>query len=338
MTAFPTVNMDDSPDTTSRTGTLSLGSDTELLLQILTGLSPADIRFDCPSTASITTGTGNDTLNVQSTLCQVSLDSAGGLDSVNVGAGGPSGQPGTVQQIEALLTVNNSQGRTALYVNDSGDAQGQSATIGAAAITGLAPADIDYAGSELASLTVRGGFGGNSFAVTGTPAGAGVRGASGPTVTLYTGNANYTVQLGAALNTLDGIHGPLVIFGQAAQDRLDMNDQGSSGHTYTLNSTLGASTLTRSGAAPITYDKTMETTVIHGAQGVNTYTINSPSPTVHVTINTSGNQNTLIGPNQPNTVWQILAPDTGRLGLIAFQGMQNLVGGRAASNTFHFTS
>src|SRR5207249_811246 len=139
-----------------------------------------------------------------------------------------------------------------------------------------------YAGTELVSLTVRGGTGGNLFYVRSTPgAGSSER---APTVFLFSGMGVDTVNVGDYNTTLDGIQGPLVVTGQGAQDTLTIHDDGShAAHTYTLTSTPTTSTLHRGGAAPmiapITFDGSTETILIKGSGNVDTYTVQSPNST-----------------------------------------------------------
>jgi hypothetical protein len=339
--AYAQIHIDDSADTKPRVGTLDtvVPAGETLPFGTIMGLAPALIQFQWAGTdlVTITTGKASDTFYVRSTQTQVLLDSAGGRDTVNVGGMGPSGTPGDVQSIKGRVSVSNSKGLTELNVDDSGDKQSKSATITSSLLTGLAPADIAYKGNQLASLTIRGGSGGNIFYVRSTP-GGGPSGGFGPNVALFTGSGADTVNVGDYNNTLDGIQGPLVVMGQGAHDTLNVNDQGSNAaHTYLLTSTPTTSTIKRSGAAPITYDNTTDTVIVKGSNGVDTYTVQSPIPAIPVTFQGTGTMNTLLGPNVANTLWQIIGHDAGRLGLVAFSGMQNLVGG-GSSNTFHFSS
>src|SRR5262249_7837270 len=149
---------------------------------------------------------------------------------------------------------------------------------------------------------------------------------------------NDTVTAGDAAYGLDNFKGPLIITGQAGPDALLITDQAMlTAQCYTLTSTPTTSSLTRSGAAPITWDKTTEAVTVQGGSATNTFIVKTPTPAFPVIFHGRGSMNTLVGPNLPNTSWLINGPDQGTLGLVGFQGMQNLIGG-GSSNAFHFTS
>jgi hypothetical protein len=338
--AATSIKIDDFNDLTARIGTLDtmVPAGETLPFGVITGMTPASgsIQFQWSGTTavSIITGHASNTFNVLSTSCPVFFDSAGD-NTVDVGGTGPRGLPGSVQGIAGSVLVRNSNGHTQLIVDDAGDAQTHSATINSSSITNLATADIDYVGNQLASLTIFGGSNLNDFFVRSTPTGSPT--AAGPAVSLILGSGIDFVDVGDAYNRLDGIQGPLVVSGQGGQHTLSLYDQGSNAHTYTLTSTPTTSTLARSGAAPITYDNAAGYVIVNGSTGVDTYTVQSPKPAIQVTFHGAGTMNTLVGPNLPNTTWQITGPDTGQLGVVYFDGMQNLVGG-GSSNTFHFST
>jgi hypothetical protein len=122
----------------------------------------------------IKSGGGNDTVNIRAAVKPVTLDGVGGQDTVILGKGG------NMQAIAAPVKIINLGGHTALTLDDSTDAVGQSATldvkpdaVGAATglfatITNLAPGAISIRGSDISSLVVRGGSGGNTFTVANT--------------------------------------------------------------------------------------------------------------------------------------------------------------------------
>jgi hypothetical protein len=76
--------------------------------------------------------------------------------------------------------------------------------------------------SSLASLTVRGGSGGDTFNTLGTVAGA--------TTTINGGAGNDTFQVGQ--NDVAGIQGPLVLDGGAGSNSVTVNDQGTSADKF----------------------------------------------------------------------------------------------------------
>jgi hypothetical protein len=150
-----------------------------------------------------------------------------------------------VQGVLGHLDVENGNGQSVVTVNGAADTIGRTATLSftnfIGTIGGLAPAPITYATFSVSPLTVEGGSGGNVFNVQSTPAGF--------TTNILAGAGNDTVNVGNTANSLDGIQGPLFLNGEGGFNVLNINDQGSTGHSITVTS----STVQRSGAALITY-------------------------------------------------------------------------------------
>jgi Ca2+-binding RTX toxin-like protein len=116
-----------------------------------------------------------------------------------------------VQQINGAVSISNpGRGTPTLTADDSGDtAAGRNVTISTMSITGLAPATISYTG--ISALTVKGGSGGNTFIVAGTPANA--------TTTLDSGSGNDTV-------TVQNTSGPLTVNGGGGSDTVTIGNSG----------------------------------------------------------------------------------------------------------------
>src|SRR5262249_6290177 len=121
-----------------------------------------------------------------------------------------------------------------LAVDDSADATGRAATIGAAGIMGLAPATINYAGAGLAALTVKRGSGGNTFTVAGPTA---------PT-TLDSGAGN-------DIATVPSTQKPLTVEGQDGADSVSIAAAGLAGRV-TLSNAEGSIALTVDDSADAT--------------------------------------------------------------------------------------
>ena len=102
---------------------------------------------------NITTGSGNDTVNVLATGVPTNLSTSGGHDTVNVG------NAGSVQGILGALTIQNPPSFTTLNVNDSADTVARTVTLSTfvsgganwGSITGLAPAAINYKYADTSS-------------------------------------------------------------------------------------------------------------------------------------------------------------------------------------------
>jgi hypothetical protein len=211
--------VDDSADATARTLTVTGTT--------LTGLAGLISYVPDPgngvSSLTFDPGSGGTTIDVLTTSVPTAIHSQGN-DTVVVS------NNGSVQGIQANLSIDNAGGSTAVTVDDSADMTARTATLTASALTGLAPAAIGY-GPGVSSLTVNGGSGGNSFAVQGTAA------LSGGT-TLNAGAGGDTISVGSAANTLDPLLGPLAVNGQGGNTTLNYNDQGATqanNYQYTVS-------------------------------------------------------------------------------------------------------
>jgi hypothetical protein len=119
---YTTLNVNDCPDPVARNITLSVNLVTGI--GTIAGLAPAPITytiFDL-NALNVTTGLGNDVVNVWSTApgFMVTLDSCGGADTVNVG------DPVLgLHAIQGVLYVRNTPWFTTLNINDCPDPVGQ---------------------------------------------------------------------------------------------------------------------------------------------------------------------------------------------------------------------
>jgi hypothetical protein len=279
------LSINDSADTTARTATLSAFDN-------LTGLAPSAIQWVPTSTATggvtgltvdagsggntftvqgtsnfyhntiLSTGTGNDMVNVEATTGALAIANPGGQDSVYVGSNGSS-LGGNVQGIHGVVLVGG-VGATALTVDDGGDTTGRAATLSNSpffggflgGVTGLAPASIAWVPTSSASggvtgLAVYGGSGGNTFTVTNTSnffgstllnTGTGndtvnVEGTTGTLTDYNPGGQDTTVvgSNGSALGgNVQGINGQVYVYGPGGTI-LSIDDSGdSAGRTATL--------------------------------------------------------------------------------------------------------
>jgi hypothetical protein len=289
---------------------------------IISGLAPAEIRYGYRTTkfVDITTGPGKNTVNVEGSGVPTNLHNDLGQETVNIGNGG------LLSDIQGSLGIGNTGGIITksppaidLVLDDSADSQSKTVVLGgigsgSGLISGFAPAYVDCDPSSLISLILDGGRGGNKFNVQvldpGTP------------VTINTGQGTNTVNVGSTSNSLDSILGPLTVDGHAT-DTINVNDQGSStGHNYGLTS----STLTRSGAATLSFNSVGKLEVNAGG-GTNKFTATSIPPATAVTLTGGSGSNTLVGPNSTNT-WDITGTNAGTLdGSVTFSAVQNLTGG-----------
>jgi hypothetical protein len=173
------VVLDGSNDTKAQLATLSSDGTTDTI----TGLAPSNITVKASDlkdftldggsggntfvldglgavgTATLNTGIGPDTVNVQptSSVGPLNINGQAGSDTVNLGSAG------SVQQLTGVVNVTNGAATT-LTVNDTSDPTARAVTVGTTAVTGLAPAPINFAG--VPALTIDGGGPSDTFAVT----------------------------------------------------------------------------------------------------------------------------------------------------------------------------
>jgi autotransporter-associated beta strand protein len=148
----------------------------------------------------VNTGDGTDTVNVLRTIVPVTINNGGGFhgDRVNVG------NSGTVQGIQASVTVTNPVNFTTVSVDDSADGSQRSAsvdltTIGGYAyerVAGLSTAPIQTKVMDTDSITVHTGFGGATVNVwaTGVPT----------TLTSHGANTGVLVGSGGSVQNITG--------------------------------------------------------------------------------------------------------------------------------------
>jgi hypothetical protein len=223
-----------------------------------------------------------DTFNVNSTFNALAIQGTSGADVVNIG------NAGSVQGIASAVTVANTGSFTALTIDDSADATGRAVTVTNASVTGLAPAAINYAQSDLRSLTVNAGNGGNTFAVTSTP------GNAFPVVNSInsgTGSDTYTI-------AGSGLQDTNIFNGGTGNDTFNLNGYAAVGVGVTIsgkaNTAAGDTLIFDAQGAAVNYSPT---TLSDGTGKVVNYdtienlTINNAAP---ITINGDGTANTLL--------------------------------------------
>jgi hypothetical protein len=129
-----------------------------------TGPSTIDIRGTGANAPITVLGDqGNETVAVRANSSPVSIDGGGGTDSVTVGT--QADGSGSMNAIGAKVTVSNV---SYLTVDDSSSFAKRSATITSTTVNGLGGAPVFYSG-VLASLSVKGGTGDNTFDILSTP-------------------------------------------------------------------------------------------------------------------------------------------------------------------------
>jgi hypothetical protein len=117
------------------------------------------------SNTFLSTGNGNDAVNIYATSGGLYLDNPGGFDITDVGMGNTS-------KLNGFVFVG-AEGSTSLAVDDSSDATGRTVTMGDGNVYGLGSGGVFWSATSAAtggvtSLTVRGGSGGNTFNINNT--------------------------------------------------------------------------------------------------------------------------------------------------------------------------
>jgi Ca2+-binding RTX toxin-like protein len=150
-------------------------------------------------------------------------------------------------------------------------------------------------------------------------------------VTINAGAGKETINVGSTGKTLDAIQGPVTVAGGSKKlTTVNLNDQGATGdETYTI----AANSVTRSGAAPITFG-TFKKIAVNGGGGNNEFAL-AATPASAVTVTGGVGANTLFGLNQNNT-WSITGADAGKVGNVSFKAVGNLVGGTGV-DVFQFS-
>jgi hypothetical protein len=364
--------VEDGTDTTGHTATLTGTS--------LTGLSPAPIEWT-PSAAAtggvtflaidgsaaagtynvantpnlryntdLSTGAGNDIVNIAGTTSPLDVYNSGGQDFVYIGNGTLAGVNGNVSVSGA--------GSTYLYVQDGSDTTSHKATLDQFGLTGLSTGGIFWSASPSSTggvtfLDITGSAAGSTYSVTNTPnlfyytilntgAGSDQVFVSGTTGKLYVDNTGSLDEVYVTGNgTLATINGAVDVYGAGATYLYveDIYD------TTTRTATLTGNALTGLSPAPIEWTASSSPTgggvtslVLYGSAANNAYdVVGIPNFYYGTAILGGSGTNTLIGPNTTNT-WTITGADAGNLdGKVGFTNIANLVGGTGV-DTFAFTA
>ena len=295
-----------------------------------------------PGATNIVTGSGLDSINVLATTGELDIANLylipnqvqqfipNSINTITIGSLAPA-IGGTLANINGPVEVTYGG---SLIVDDSGDTASRTATLAtdpiftALDLSGLSPAPIlDFVGTgslSTGNFIINGSSGANTYNIRNTHAGM--------NTVLNAGSGNDVVNVGSGGNTstLDSIQGPLTVNSQTSQTALNFNDQGSTtGQAYALTST----SLSRSGAATITYDP-VTSLAINAGSGNDSLTVVNTAPGTPVAFNGGGGVNTLIGPDFAST-FIITSLNAGRVGNVTFSSVQNLVGG-AGNDSFAF--
>ncbi|CAN5488325.1 hypothetical protein BH09PLA1_BH09PLA1_02220 [soil metagenome] len=162
------LTIHDGPDTTARTATLQNAIVNGSTYSEWAGLAPAPIRYKDQLSATVTFGTGADTIAVRQTQGDLNLSSTGGVDTYTIG-----GASNGAQSVLGNITLTNPPDHNIITLSDVGDTVGRTATLDDVTIsgapygrlTGLAPATINWKYNDTTSINITHGSGADSLAV-----------------------------------------------------------------------------------------------------------------------------------------------------------------------------
>jgi hypothetical protein len=350
------ILVDNSADATNRTVTLDTVVNGGSNYGRIQGLAPAQILFKYTDTSTvlIKTGTGTETVNVLATGVLGSGAGATTLEGHSANTTVNVGNSNSIANILGALTINNAASYTTVNINDSADSANHSnVVLTATSLTGLSQGAINFGSNALASLTITGGSGNNTYTIANTQnsgvaggnlttlnTGSGadtvnVQGTSAAlTIKSDTGSGADVINLGNASNLLSDIKAAVTVTA-ASTDTLALNDQGdSSARTLTVTDTSlawGGPTVTYSGLKALT---------INGGKGGNTFKMTATSSSAAVTIVGGSGSNTLADNDAGNT-WALSGSNAGTLSgsnygtNIVFSQVGSLKAG-AGGDTFQF--
>jgi hypothetical protein len=305
-----TLNLNDQNDPAGHSVTVTNSA--------IIGLAPAEIDYGLNALGSlnINGSQGGSTYNVLSTQAPYTISgivletttttiTSHGRDQVNVG------DNGSVQNIAGNLFVHNPPSFTDLFIDDSADISPRNSVLGTDSLIGLAPAIITWTPADLSSLTILGSSSGGTYTVQGAAdatvlqvgpgsATVNVQATSAP-LTIVDAGGNGVFNIGSANNTLDSIQGALTIEAQSGGNTYNFNDQGTtSSQIYTLTAT----TLSRTGAGPISFTPVSDLINLNTGNGANT--VNVVSTAANSTYNIDPGNSTFNIGNADNSLDDIL--------------------------------
>ncbi len=247
------------------------------------GFTPAAFRFNQINTLIINGSTGTvaigNTFDVQSIAANtaVTIHAGGRDDTITVG-----NAANTLDDIRGPLTVDGQAGTDTLNINDQGSTTPHLYSVTSTRVI-RAPGGPTINYSNIERLNFHSGRtilpppgNGNTVDVESTDANTAVEIAAGGDITVNVGND----QTG-----LDDLQGPVLVLAQGDPEDmvgLNVNDQMTAGgQEYSL----AQGDVTRTGAAPVSYEG-IQAVVVNGGGGGNLFDVDGVSPGTPATINT----------------------------------------------------
>lgn len=299
---------------------------------------------------TLTTGDGADTVNVRSTLNNVTtlVETKLGDDFVNVSSNAPL-STGGLEKIQGTLSVDVGGGTAnTLKLSDAGTASGNQNVVAQnnQVLGFVGPLDntpIFYkatggdmtlwlegsnnsalserflVNNPIAKLRISGNDGNDRIDVTALTKSALLEGMAG----------NDTITIGYGVNKLDGIHGAITVDAGAGVDQLNLSDvQAGAGRKYGLSSNIFIHTV----ASPLWFGGSLETLNLSASKFADEILVVATPSAGTVNINANLGTDKLTGPNV-DTNWVLSQLNKGTLGSkVQFVDVESLQGGAANDN------
>jgi Ca2+-binding RTX toxin-like protein len=226
-----------------------------------------------------------------------------------------------LEQLETRLVMTANVSLTAGVLKAVCDNKATTVTLSHSGTT-TTLAGQSFADADISRIEISGGRGQDTILVRDTPA---------VPVLVNAGGGDDVIEVGSTANLLSSIQGALTVRGTTGNDSLVLHDEGSTvGRTYTVTAT----SVSRSGAARITYSNTTESVRLEAGLGNDKVRVNSLPTVTGIVVNGGAGVNSLVGP-VADTAWQIDQTNGGSLnaGAVSFSNFANLTGG-AGADTF----
>ena len=270
---------------------------------------------------TLNAGAGNDKVYVFATAKPLVLDGHGGQDTDYLGlASNQLPNSATTANLLGGISLANTGGTTSLLVSDVSHGVLETSIVSTGEIDGIAPVALLYNSAQVTNIEVDGGKAGNIFNVTSLWTGVSLKlvGSSGTDI----------FNVGNNTDGLNQLQGSVNVIGNAGADTLNVLDAAS---TLVRDYGLGGSLFTTSHLGNIAYSM-IESMALNMSKGADSIALPAPLTTVPTTINGGGGSDTIIGPISANN-WSISGANTGTLGAVSFNKVQN-VQGNAGRDTF----
>ncbi|MCA9126093.1 MAG: hypothetical protein KDB22_03370 [Planctomycetales bacterium] len=298
------------------------------------------------------TGQYNDSVTILDTLSKVpmSLDTRAGSDVVRLGASADLAPNGNLNSIQGPLSIETGQGENALVLYDRTDLSGnQHVAITSNQILGMVgpvdnvPLDYQATQGQLVLGVFGSNFGKDNFQILYPTAHTSILSGAGDDQVKLVGSdfivavagedGDDLLEVGATVNSLNGINAGVLFFGGSGQDTLNVNDKST---TTDQVFALGQDSIQRLGGGAIKFDNTLEQLGLSQGSGDDRLEI-AALPLSLLSLVAIGNSGSdrLTGPDS-NSLFVIDSNNAGVVnGQLQFSSFESLQGGNG-NDIFRF--